>query len=118
MDLYEDERDKNPHLGRQQFAQLCDLSLSIVDNYLAGRGWPTLENFIKICRNLHVNAGWLIGESDIKYNFAHRFLTLSRELSKEQMEAVEMYVDYLKFVASTRNKKTISHKNPDLPNAP
>lgn len=113
--LYDDEQDKDPRCGRQQFAQLCGVSTSLIDNYLSGRGWPTLDNFKTICKNLNINAGWLIGESDVNHNFENNFDKMAKDLSKSQMEAVDEYVVFLKFAAARRRSTDAKHKNIDLP---
>lgn len=113
MELYETEKDENEKFGRIQFAEKCGVNLSVIDNYLSGRGWPTFENLKNICKNL--NANWLIGESDIRHNHEKQFAKLARELSIEQMDAVEEYVIFLKFSAKHRKLKKIKSININLP---
>lgn len=38
MELYETEKDKNDKFGRIQFAEMCGITTTVVDNYLSGRG--------------------------------------------------------------------------------
>lgn len=101
-EMYEAEKDRNYKFSRIQFAEKCGVNLTVINNYLSGRGWPTFENLKNICKNLNVNAGWLIGESDIRYNYENRFAKMANELDPNQMDAVEEYVMFLKVSAKHR----------------
>lgn len=95
--LYEECRDRDPACGRRKFASICQVSFFKVDNYLSGKGMPTIDTLRSIADNLQVNPLWLLGMSEEKCEDKRRLQGWINELNQGQIDEVLTFVKYIKF---------------------
>lgn len=105
-ELWDEARDRNPKLTRQEFAEYMGVTLGQSNGWLDKGNQPDCDTLLKIAKRANVSVSWLVGEMEIRnFQINERLNALSSAIIDELITYAE-YLSYKeKKEASMKNKK-------------
>ena len=99
-ELFEIEKDLNPKITQEEFANLCGASRSQFTGWLSGQGSPNPKMLRRISEAWNVSADWLVGKTNVKRPIetlaAHRTDNIMGNLPPEAEERVLEFIELMK----------------------
>lgn len=98
-DLWDEARDVNPKLSRQEFADLMGVTLGQSNGWLDKGNQPDCDTLVKVAKKANVSVSWLVGETEVRNYQTNRFFNgLSSTI-------IDKITEYAEFLHSKEKKK-------------
>lgn len=100
-ELWDEARDVNPKLSRQEFADCIGVTLGQSNGWLDKGNQPDCDTLVKVAKKANVSVSWLVGETEVRnYQMNEFFSGLPSAIIDELVE----YADFLKNKKKKRKK--------------
>ena len=91
-----EELRKNRGYSQEQLANLLKMTQQRISSYEKGKREPDLETLKQIADFFGVTTDYLLGKETELDNISVAFSSITEGLSKEQVEDVKRYIEFLK----------------------
>lgn len=107
--LWDDARDLNPKITRQEFADSIGVTIGQSNGWLDKGNQPDCDTLLKIAKKANVSVSWLAGEVEVR-NF--QINQLLKDLPSPIVDELVRYTRYLCYCYNEKEKlKNILHKS-------
>lgn len=99
--LWEDSRDINPKITRQEFADSMGVTIGQSNGWLDKGNQPDCDTLLMVAKKANVSVSWLVGEIEVR-NF--KIIKLLKGLPSPVVDELARYAKYLYLCHKEREK--------------